>query len=162
MIIAMRSYIPLRFNTTSSMPIGLYKVTNNTVTRGCIVSVCLPKTIAYFGLERHYLLQGSCENGVEPIIKKVIAMTSDKVDLNRKYIRVNGKVLAHSQTFVTDHTGDMLPAIERRIYTLPAHRVWLMGMNDERSWDSRYFGAIDEKYIQHVLVPLFTSRSKGE
>lgn len=48
-------YIPLRINTTQSMPIGVYLVAKEAVKRGSIVSVCLPDALAEFGLERHYL-----------------------------------------------------------------------------------------------------------
>ena len=69
---------------------------------------------------------------------------------------INGKLLTKSQTFFVDSQGNPLTASEPGIYILKPHQVWLMGTHHERSWDSRYFGAIDEKYIQAVLVPLFS------
>jgi len=34
--------------------------------------------------------------------------------------------------------------------------VWLFGLNDLRSWDSRYFGPIPDRLIRGALQPVLT------
>ena len=48
------------------------------------------------GLERHYLIQGNDDcDGMEPLIKKVVAVPGDHVVLTDAYVEVNGKQYAY-------------------------------------------------------------------
>jgi type IV secretory pathway protease TraF len=71
-------------------------------------------------------------------------------------MQVNGKVLSHSATLNIDKLGRDLPAIPRGVYKLNANQLWVYGTVSDRSWDSRYFGAIDRSLVVSVVKPLIT------
>jgi len=123
------------------MPRGVYLKTNSPIARGSIVSVCLDSYHAKFGLERHYLMQGSrdCEN-ITPLMKQVIAIPGDDVVLTDEYIQVNGKKYTYP-TLYKDSTGRDLPVYPRGRY-MNTNRYWLLGVSDPKSWDSRYWGSM--------------------
>lgn len=149
--------LSLRFNTTSSMPIGIYQVDKKTVShlsRGDLVEVCLPDHIAKFAFERNYLSVGRCANGIEPVIKQVVGIQGDAVNVQQNGVSINQKLFPHSQLFSKDRQGRPLFSMLKGQFILKPNQVFLYGTNDVYSFDSRYFGAIDAKYIQSVLKPV--------
>jgi conjugative transfer signal peptidase TraF len=84
----------IAINYTGSMPIGFYKKEPRTeIKRGDIVSVCLPKSVAQYGFKRGYLDKGDCLDGVTaPVLKQVIAVPHDTVELTNQAIIVNGTI----------------------------------------------------------------------
>ena len=145
----------LRLNQTASMPLGLYLKVKTPITRDSLVEVCLPKKLSQFGLARHYLRAGICPDGVEPLFKKVVGIAGDTIDVRANYVAINGTPLPHSATFLKDSDGHPLPSIVRGQQTLGAEELWLYGDKSLRSWDSRYYGAIDKRYVISVLKPIF-------
>lgn len=137
------------------MPIGMYQVDQKTVSRGDLVEVCLPEHIAKFAFERNYLSAGRCANGIEPVIKQVVGMQSNVVNVQSNGVSINYKRLPHSQIFSKDRKGRTLFSVLRGQFILKPNEVFLYGTSDVYSFDSRYFGAIDVKYIQSVLKPVW-------
>lgn len=144
----------LRINTSSSMPIGIYREVQTQIIRGSLVEVCLPDAIAKIGLMRSYLAGGRCLNRAEPVIKEVIAVGGDTVDLHNENIQVNGRVVSNSKTLTADSGGRAIPAVPRQRYVLQANGLWLYGNHHIASWDSRYFGAIHSRSVVAVLQPI--------
>jgi conjugative transfer signal peptidase TraF len=144
----------LRINTSSSMPIGLYREVQTQIIKGSLVEVCLPVAISKIGLVRSYLAGGVCLNGAEPVIKEVIAVGGDIVDLHNENIQVNGKIISNSKTLTKDREGRAIPAVPRKRYVLQANELWLFGNHHIASWDSRYFGAIHSRSVLAVLRPV--------
>ena len=138
--------LPLRWNDSVSMPIGLYRVINSPVKRGDIVAVCLPEAIAQFGLHRHYL--------GEAVVKQMVGVGGDTVLLISHAIKINGEPLPHSETLRRDKAERDLHAIARGAYDLSPTQLWLYGNHNAHSWDSRYYGPIDKHCIQSVLKPV--------
>lgn len=108
------------------------KSVNTTIQRGDIVVVTQPN-------ERN-----------EPLIKRVIAVGGDTLDINfsRGEVIVNGVVqnepyIAHP----TYNSGDFNGPIQ-----IPEGYVFVMGDNRNESWDSRFdaIGLIDERYVLGV------------
>ena len=94
------SSVGLRFNLTSSLPIGLYRVTRDspTLERGAIVLYCLPPTVADFAHHRGYVPRGGhCPGGLTPIGKIVAALPGDTVVLTRDGVKVNSALQSHSR-----------------------------------------------------------------
>ena len=82
----------IQLNITHSMPIGFYRATSSAIPhRGDIVAVCLPKAIAQEGLHQGYLTKGKCSSGAIPVVKEVIAVPHDTVELIREGFIVNGR-----------------------------------------------------------------------
>lgn len=126
----------LRFNA-SDIQVGQY------------AEVCVPRRAAALGLERGYLGEGSgiplvapgCRDGVYPVIKRVVAVGGDVVDISAAGMRVNGVPMNHSAQLGTDAHGRVIPAVPSGRYRVAPMHFWLLGDTVE-SWDSRYWGPI--------------------
>lgn len=148
------------FTYTGSIPVGFYRIVSDSthVRRGDYVSFCLPDKVAKMGLQRGYIHRGSCDNGSEELIKQVIAIPGDSVQLANNEISVNGLLLGigyFAPTHILDK--DHLPV--HRFIKDGAYRIkgyWVYGFGNPRySWDSRYYGSIPKTNIRHRLVPLW-------
>ncbi len=96
----------------------------------------------------------------EPIIKRVIALENQVVDINYRtgYVSVDGKVLdesAYIQNGITTQQSDFEFPL-----TVPKGHVFVLGDNRSVSNDSRFseIGMIDERYIlgkaEYIVFPL--------
>ena len=142
--------------TDSSCPIGIYHVVHQPLARGELVEACLPEAIASYGMARGYLASGECPNGAEPVIKVIGALAGDRVDLSPEEIRVNGTALPQSSTRLRDSRGRAVRTLPRGSYETTADDVWLFGLHDARSWDSRYFGPVPVNAVLGAVEPVFT------
>ena len=131
-------------NTSSSMPVGLYIKHNGSIQRNDIVLVCLPIPYREIALKRKYLEHGGICNGIDPVIKQVLAIPGDYVVLTNKFIEVNHKRYNYI-TKQRDRVGRLLISYPRsKFYT---NGYWVFGTNNPNSWDSRYWGPINKKQI---------------
>ena len=122
--------------------------------RGDIISFCLSSHAQQIGLSQHYLQRGSGCDGSNPLIKQVIAIPGDDVLLAENHIAVN-HIKHFYKTLHEDSFNRPLMIYPRGIYK-NTRGYWLIGVNDFRSWDSRYWGPISEKQIRHKLKPIVT------
>jgi conjugative transfer signal peptidase TraF len=156
-LICFANYLPIRLNLTGSMPRGIYLLkSSHSIRKGDFVIICLPNFLTSFALQRGYLSPGNCQNGSQPLFKKVVAESGDTVVLSTNNMTINDKQLPHSATLNTDYHNRALPSTLRGIYILKQHQLWLYGITSARSWDSRYFGAVDSSYVLGVVKPLIT------
>lgn len=143
LVLAMHG-LGLRINHTSSMPLGLYRAqAAHVVKKGDFVEACLQGYGADIAVERGYLVKGEC------VIKRVAALGGDYVDLQR-YPQLQA-----------DSKGRPMP--HREIANpIPLGMVFLVGEND-RSFDSRYFGPVQTGVVQSVLRPwwVWTPKNGG-
>jgi len=146
----------LRFNSTSSMPLGFYRIAPGAVTRGAYVTACLPPDNPFVTLIRARLYEhdGSCASGLTPLIKPVAAVAGDHVTLTTHSVYVNGVELKGSATLPRDGIGRPLPSWPRGTYNVAPGTVWLVSTYSPRSLDSRYFGPVPTSAIQHVMRKL--------
>lgn len=142
--------------TDSSCPVGIYRLVRRSGGRGLLVESCLPYAIASYGIERGYIGSGDCPGGTEPVVKMVGAVSGDSVELSRTAVSVNGWNLANSAPIFRDSRGREVRRVAFNRYQTGANRVWLFGLNDLRSWDSRYFGPIPDHLIRGALQPVLT------
>ena len=100
--------------------------------------------------------------GIDPIVKRVIAVGGDTVDINFATgdVTVNGQVL--DEPYINEPTytaeGTQFPL------TVPDGQLFLLGDNRNGSSDSRdpRIGLVDERYvIGHVLGVIFPFDSLG-
>jgi signal peptidase I len=75
---------------------------------------------------------------VDTLIKRVIALGGETVDLVGGEVVVDGVVLDEPYT----HGLPSEPMIQEMPYTVPEGHVWLMGDNRTNSADSRVFGSV--------------------
>lgn len=148
-----------RFNLTSSLPVGVYRVTSAAPARGSIVHACLPPEVADFARDRGYLGPGSCASGVRPLGKQVLALGGDVVSLGPEAIHVNGTRVSRSSTVSRDSRGRPLPHYPWGEYRLRPGQLWLFSSYRVNAYDSRYFGPIETERVVSVLEPVWTWRA---
>jgi conjugative transfer signal peptidase TraF len=157
-LVAAANHLGLRFNLTSSLPIGLYRVTNDspTLERGAIVLYCLPPPLAGFAHDRGYVPRGGqCPGGLTPIGKIVVALPGDTVALTSAGITVDGRLQLHSRPLISDRSGKRLPRLAGGSYVVRSGYTWLFAPSD-RSFDSRYLGELSTTNIVARVRPYWT------
>jgi conjugative transfer signal peptidase TraF len=147
----------VRINWTRSAPLGLYATSVGTPASSAdLVVVCLQGTLAARGRASGYLTAGSCPNGTSPILKQVVATGGDEVELRSDSIAVNGRVIDRSQRLPVDSLNRPLELVPLGRRVVRKGEIWVLGVQRERSWDSRYFGPIPASSILAVARPLLT------
>jgi conjugative transfer signal peptidase TraF len=152
----------LRINWTSSMPLGLYRETPARLDRGELVLICLPEEIAHVGRQRRYLPLGDCPGGVSPIVKQLVAIASDEIELQEGFLSVNGVVVNRTSLQSTDSLGRPLDHAPLGRRLVADGEVWVLGIDRRRSWDSRYFGAVPVGAIVGSAKPILTMGARAD
>ena len=85
----------------------------------------------------------------EPIVKRVIAVAGDTVEVRRTGIYVNGELANGSEGIYEALIEPNLPVYlpEMGEFVIPEGQVYIMGDHRTNSFDSRYFGTIDARFI---------------
>jgi conjugative transfer signal peptidase TraF len=143
-------------NTDSAAPAGVYRVVSRDFQRGDLVAACLPVAIAQEGLARGYLRTGPCTGNAEPVGKLAAALPGDVVEIEPRWVAINGKRIAHSATAAHDSHGRPLAHVAWGKHVVADNEVWLFGFNDRRSWDARYFGPVPLANVGGKLQPVLT------
>jgi len=143
----------LRFNHTSSMPIGLWidhPPGGHVYAVGDVVEVC-PTVHAW---ERRYLAPGACPSSLEPMLKPVAAVAGDVVTVGPVGVTVNGKTVPDTAPMGHDSEGRPLQPYPAGRYTVAADQVWLLVPRPD-SLDSRYLGPVPIRDIKGLASPLW-------
>lgn len=144
-----------RINITPSEPIGLWRILplERDAAVGDLVFVCLPRSaLVDEARSRGYLRRGLCVSGYAPLIKAVVAVAGQQVDIFRT-IRVDGAEIPHSALARADGMGR--PLIAARGERIPPGRVFLHSPFPG-SWDSRYFGSVPTSSIHGIAQEVLT------
>lgn len=82
------------------------------------------------------------------LIKRVIAVEGDVLEIRDSKVYVNGALL--DEPYLSEHqfNGEI-------DVTIPEDCVWVMGDNRNNSRDSREFGFVKTKFIHGVVLPIF-------
>ncbi|EEC2753769.1 conjugative transfer signal peptidase TraF [Salmonella enterica] len=148
----------LRINTTKSIPVGLYKISDKTPEKGDYVIFCPPqREIFSMAQQRGYIGSGFCPGGYGEMMKRILAAKGDEVAFRNDGIYVNGTLLPYSKPLSADPGGRPLPMI-RELYTLSKNEILLMTDQSPSSFDGRYFGTVTTSQIKSKVIPLFTWR----
>jgi conjugative transfer signal peptidase TraF len=147
-------FLGVRFNSSPSMPVGLYVVTGDE--HANLVEFCPREPFASFSIARGYRDSGVCVDGAAPLLKPVVAVAGDVVELSNRGISVNGKLLPNTAPLPRDSKGRPLEAWAFGRYAVASGTVWVASSYHPRSFDSRYFGPVPTSAIRHRLEPLFT------
>jgi conjugative transfer signal peptidase TraF len=154
----------LRGIVSESMPRGLYYTEpfEGTLSRGDTIEVCLPKPVSKFARSRGYLAAGIfCDDGVQRIVKSVLAVPGDTVDVTPLGFRVAGKLVPNTAPLAHDSRGRPLPVVRPGRYPVRAGTVWLFSTETPASFDSRYFGPVPQSAIRRRFHPLWTERHRA-
>ncbi len=147
----------LRINTTRSIPLGVYRMTDDPIVKGAYVLFCPPKATAFdLAKERGYIGPGFCPGGYGYMMKRVFAVQHDVVSVSDDGVTVNGHLLLLSTPIDADSNGQPLPHYRLDQHVLGASEWWVMSDGNARSFDARYFGPIESNHIRGVIHPLWT------
>jgi conjugative transfer signal peptidase TraF len=146
----------IHINTTPSLPVGLYRVVDEPVTKGAYVAFCPPQRDVFdWAVARGYIHPGACPGGYGQLLKRVHAVAGDTVLIDRSGITVNGELLANSTPIPTDAYGAALPQY-RLDAVLGESEFLLLSDLNPHSFDARYFGVIERAQMVHVVRPVVT------
>ncbi|WP_298236540.1 conjugative transfer signal peptidase TraF [uncultured Azohydromonas sp.] len=147
----------LYWNTSPSIPLGLYRATSELVRVGSYVLLCLPQGGVFEqAYRRGYLGVGVCPGGAGYVMKRVMAAHGDHVELDDDGVRVNGQPLPDSAPVRFDGAGRLMPHLQATSATLAPDQVLLMSDRFALSFDARYFGPTSRRQIKTVIRPVFT------
>jgi conjugative transfer signal peptidase TraF len=154
------STLGLRINTSASLPLGLYRLSDRPPVRSSLVLACPPPAASRLARTRGYLPAGACPGGVQPLGKMVLAMAGDTVEVSARGLVVDGLAIPASRPSAADSAGRPLRSLPLGVYRLSSGELWLYAPHP-RSFDSRYFGPLPSTRLLGTLEPLWTGRSAG-
>ena len=146
--------VGVRVNVSPSLPIGLYVTTQDP--RSSLVEFCLDEPAASFGIRRGYRTSGSCPDGATPLLKPVVAVAGDVVEVSGAGLAVNGRLLPNTKHQAMDSHGRPMPTWPEGLFHVAPDTVWVVSSYHLRSFDSRYFGPIRVGSIRNRVRPLLT------
>lgn len=153
--IVMAGFGGYRINLTPSEPLGLWRIVklNRPPAAGDVVFICPPRTAAMQEARgRGYLRSGLCPGGIAPLIKKVIAIAGQRVDIGIS-VSIDGHPVPRSDLRHRDGLGRPLTPFGGGI--VPAGRVFLHS-SFGGSYDSRYFGPVPASGILGLAQQVLT------
>jgi conjugative transfer signal peptidase TraF len=134
-----------RLNTTSSLPLGIYRQTSG-IARGTLAMFCLEdEEFIKLAKERGYLGEGTCPGGVKPLGKEIFGLTGDQISLSGEtsgQIAVNGQSIARSHVKNKDSHGRPMPTTYLTAGRIPSGFALMLSPHHEGGFDSRYFGLV--------------------
>jgi len=141
-----------RINVTASFAKGVYKITERDAAKyaiGDLIIFCLPENIE----TRNYVPYGFACRGRASLMKRVAAVSGDRIEVRRGIVHVNGRLLKNGNVFKKDgKKRDMKSCGD---LTLSENEVFAMSLYDPKSFDSRYFGPITAKSITGKAKAVF-------
>jgi conjugative transfer signal peptidase TraF len=144
-----------RINLTPSEPLGLWRIVPlyRPLAIDDLVFICPPETAEMVKARaRGYLRSGSCPGGVAPLIKTVIAVAGQHVEIGAS-VSVDGRVVSSSRLALRDGKGRPLTPFPSGI--VPPGYVFLHSAFPG-SYDSRYFGPVPISGILGLAQEVFT------
>jgi conjugative transfer signal peptidase TraF len=146
----------IRLNTTPSIPVGVYRLTDEPIAKGAYVLFCPPPADVFdMAKARGYLGAGFCPGGYGHLMKKILAVKDDVVAIGAEGVQVNGQLLPLSAPIKADGGGRPLPEYHAS-WVLGDSEVLVMSDSNSGSFDGRYFGSIQCSQIEGVIRPVFT------
>jgi len=152
-----------RINATASLPRGLWRTVGKpgALRVGDVVTFCPPLTAPIrLARARGYLGSGACPADLEPMLKPVVALASDRVAVSGVGVSVNGRLVPRSAPLAADSAGRPLPVLAVNEAAVSVGTAWVVSSHNPRSYDSRYVGPISTDSITAVLRPLWTEESR--
>lgn len=142
-----------RLNLTPSYPVGIWRIESldREAGIGDRVFICPPDVAAFeLGFERGYLMIGMCPSGLGPLIKTVVAVAGQEVNVTRN-VTIDGTPLPNATVRLADAEGRVLPKFPGG--TVPPGFAFLHS-DFGGSYDSRYFGPLPVAGILGLAHPV--------
>lgn len=156
-------FFQIGINVSASMPLGIYHYRVIAPKRHDWVLVCIPQSLSD-ALNHHSRFQ-QCKKPLNGsiLLKQLIALPGDKIEIQEDKITVNGKTwqtprqVKANQLLHQDHWPS--------IGNTTTQSFWVAGIHDYlNAFDSRYFGGLPEHAIVAVAKPIWiwSSRVKNQ
>jgi len=146
-----------RINSTRSIPLGLYWLTDSPVKKGEYVIFCPPESSLFDeARERGYISAGFCPGDYGFMMKRVLAAANDHVEMAGEGVCINGAPVPESRSMKADKAGRAMPHYPSGTYTLGKSELLLMSDVSSTSFDGRYFGPVELSQIKGVIRPVLT------
>lgn len=145
----------LRVNLSPSYPLGLWRIhaLHRNVRVGDLVFICPPLTEEFRQAgERGYVRRGLCPGWLSPLIKTVVALPGQSVEIGGS-VAIDGLALPQSTIQPRDGVGRALTPDPGGV--VPPDTLFLFSTFGG-SYDSRYFGPIPAAGILGLAKPFFT------
>lgn len=166
-LLAATAGLGLTYNSTASLPVGLYQIRPLPAdpSRGDVVGVCLTGQAAALARERGYVQSEGlqpwvygvrCSGSLAVIGKPVAGIPGDTVEVSEHGVSVNGTPLRNGEVRARDRRGRPLPQARRGVRVLRTGEFWIQSQHSGLSYDSRLFGPIYREQIVDRRVPLLT------
>lgn len=136
----------LVWNTSPSVPLGLYWIANRFASVGTIAAVRLPDDVAVLAHARRYLDRHAV------LLKPVVATHGSRVCRWEHVVFVDGRL--HSRVRALDAVARSLPRW-RGCVTLTFGDHFLLS-HAPGSFDGRYFGVLGRDAVLGQAIPLWT------
>lgn len=135
------------FNFTRSAPVGVYfSAFDQNLSAGDYVVSYPPETAKPYLYGRHWT--------VAPfLLKRVAALPGDRYERRMPWLIVGDQA---AYIFRSDPDGLPLPVPPDGVFIVPDGEVLLVSWGEPKSFDSRYFGPVDQSLIVRKVVPGIT------
>lgn len=144
-----------RINITTSMPLGLYLLSDDRTMRGDCVTFCLPPGAYPREIAASCLGQSNlCPSALKPLLKHLVGLPGDVVLVTSKGLYVNEHLQPNSKILTTDHAGKPIPSFLSS-GTIPPGKALVLSEYNPHSFDSRYYGLVRLDSL-HKVIPIFT------
>lgn len=155
LVILLLASAGFRVQASGSGPRGIWKFVPGPLAHNAWVAICPAPGIARLVRERGYAPPGPCAGDVAPLLKQVIALPGDRVELGPAGIVVNGGLLASTDVRETDRRGRPLPHPAWGSHPVAPGTLWVANQRHD-SFDSRYFGPIDQERVLSLADAVLT------
>ncbi|MGH8141077.1 MAG: S26 family signal peptidase [Steroidobacteraceae bacterium] len=149
-----------RLNLTGSEPRGFYRlrpITRFPLPRGTLVALCPPAWVTPTAYP--FYMSGNCPGGGRTLLKTVVGIPGDRIEVSAGSVRINGIMLPDSAPKLW---SDRYPEIRLPRWTgaivLGPQQYWVYGCGARpsfaaRSFDSRYFGPVSAAQLRGLVAP---------
>lgn len=143
----------IRFNTTPSLPVGIYIVADD---KSPLIEFCPAGPPGALAARRGYRTSGDCLDGASALLKPIVARAGDVVDVTADGIRVNELPVRNTAPLSFDTEHRPLEHYPFGRYVVSEGEVWVASSYNKRSFDSRYYGPVPTRDIRAHLRALLT------
>jgi len=106
------------------------------------------------------IFQPPYDHNQADLIKRVIGMPGETIDIHDGAVWINGKKLEENYTTGPTRVpsrSELLPSFQGLPFIVPENSYFVMGDNRENSYDSRYWGSVPRSEILGTPVAIYMS-----